>query len=338
MSGHPPSPEPGSGAPRRRLLGPFLAHVGAPVAASVLLHAGVGAALLAGAWHHRGGTGVGTARSEVLINLPPPPERADAREKGDRGEAARPAPPEAPLPQLQGLSNPTLASAPVLHSGVPDAIAPGELMRTETASTGATFAGLGARRAESVVYVVDASGAMVSSLKFILEELERSVRGLSSGQRFAVVLFRERTDTGAKYEQFVPPGSDGSAVKLASATALNKAALSRWLAGIRPSGKSDPLDGLRCGLAFRPDVVFLLSRSIHRSAGDAEGVWGRGKDETLAELDRLNPREGSGRRRIVIKAIQFLEEDPTGTMQAIGEGHGDGPGSYSVLGLAALGK
>ena len=44
-----------------------------------------------------------------------------------------------------------------------------------------------------------------------------------------------------------------------------------------------------------------------------------------------------GRRRVVIKAIQFLEPDPTGTMPLIGEQHGDGPGSYSVLTLQALG-
>ena len=47
---------------------------------------------------------------------------------------------------------------------------------------------------------------------------------------------------------------------------------------------------------------------------------------------------GKGQRRTVIKAIQFLEEDPTGTMQAIGEDHGDGPGSYAVLTLKALAK
>jgi len=57
----------------------------------------------------------------------------------------------------------------------------------------------------------------------------------------------------------------------------------------------------------------------------------------MAELDRLNPRGLNGQRRATIKAIQFLEEDPTGTMQAIGEEHGDGPGSYTVLTLRALG-
>jgi hypothetical protein len=187
------------------------------------------------------------------------------------------------------------------------------------------------------VYVVDASGAMIASLPFITAELERSVRGLSTAQKFAVVLFRDRPDAGTHYDLFVPPGSDPARVSLAQANATNKAALSRWLATVGPTGKSNPLDGLRCGLAFKPDVIFLLSRSIRRTSGDAEGVWGRGKADTLAELDRLNPRGLSGHRRVVIKAIQFLEEDPSGTMQGIGDEHGDGPGSYAVLTLKALG-
>ncbi len=85
--------------------------------------------------------------------------------------------------------------------------------------------------------------------------------------------------------------------------------------------------------------MFLLSRSIRRSSGEREtgGVWGRGPEETLAELDRMNPKRAGGHRRVAIKAIQFLEEDPTGTMQMIGTEHGDGPGSYRVLSLQDLG-
>jgi hypothetical protein len=228
---------------------------------------------------------------------------------------------------------------------------PGELLRSQddSAIRGATFAGMGAKRAASVVYVVDASGAMVSSLKFVLAELDRSVSNLSSAQKFQVVLFRERGGDGGTslYEVFSPRG-DPEHEQLLLATPGNKAALREWLKTILPTGRSNPLDGLRRGLSLGPDAIFLLSRSIRRSggaAGDgtgaaaigeaAGGVWGRGKSEILAELDKLNPRWGE-HRRAVIKAIQFLEEDPTGTMQAIGDEHGDGPGSYSVVTLQAL--
>jgi hypothetical protein len=243
-------------------------------------------------------------------------------------------------PRLQGMTTPSLAPPPVLRSAASEATAPGELLRREDDSAlGATFAGLGARRASSVVYVVDASGAMVTSLKFVLAELERSVRSLSSSQSFQVVLFRERAEGvgGAGGYEVFGRGSGGA--RLVPATAVNKAALSQWLKTITPTGKSNPLDGLKRGLEFDPDAIFLLSRSIRRSsgAGAAEsGVWGRGTREILGELDRLNPRRGD-RRRVAIKAIQFLEEDPSGTMQAIGEEHGGGPGSYRVLTLQELG-
>lgn len=215
----------------------------------------------------------------------------------------------------------------------------------ESAIQGATFAGMGAKRAGSVVYVVDASGAMITSLKFVLAELERSVRNLSSAQKFQVVLFRDRGGT-VMYDIFSPRGDP---TRLVPATPANKAALREWLSTITPVGRSNPLDGLKRGLKFECDAIFLLSRSIRRSGGasgdgtgpaaigeSASGVWGRGTAEIMAELDKLNPARGE-LRRTVIKAIQFLEEDPTGTMQAIGDLHGDGPGSYSVVTLQMLG-
>jgi hypothetical protein len=244
-------------------------------------------------------------------------------------------------PRLQGLSTPSAAAPPVLRSAGAEMMGAGELLRREDESAigGATFAGMGAKRAGSVVYVVDASGAMVSSLKWVLAELERSVSGLSSAQKFQVVLFREAPG-GGLYEVYVPPGADPRRLKLVPGTPTNKAALSRWLSGVGPVGRSNPLDGLRRGLEFEPDAIFLLSRSIRRSGNEegkpqTGGVWGRGTGEILRELDGLNPRR-DGARRVVIKCIQFVEEDPTGTMQAIGTEHGDGEGSYSVLTLKQI--
>jgi hypothetical protein len=34
---------------------------------------------------------------------------------------------------------------------------------------------------------------------------------------------------------------------------------------------------------------------------------------------------------VVIKALQFIEDDPTGTMRAIADLHGDGEGSYRIV-------
>jgi hypothetical protein len=101
-------------------------------------------------------------------------------------------------------------------------------------------------------------------------------------------------------------------------------------------GASNPLAGLRRGLEFRPDVVFLLARSIVRSGEGA--AWGAGKESILEELDRLNPvSDGStGRRRVQIKTIQFIDEDPSGVMRAIGEAHGGAGETHIVMTLDDL--
>jgi hypothetical protein len=195
----------------------------------------------------------------------------------------------------------------------------------------ASFAGLKADRAASVVYVVDASGAMVTSLSLVIPELERSIARLSPAQKFQVVLFRDRPG-GSKYEVY------GDNPELIRATAANKAAVAAWLASITPIGRSNPLDGLHVALSLKPDAIFLLSRSIKRSIPGqdwAETQWGRGKQAILAELDRINPTVGRRhRRRVLIKTIQFLEDDPSGIMQAIAEIHGGG--DYRVLTLEDL--
>ncbi|MBX3385332.1 MAG: hypothetical protein KF768_02035 [Phycisphaeraceae bacterium] len=190
------------------------------------------------------------------------------------------------------------------------------------------FAGASTESATSVVYVVDASGPMVTSMRFVLEELLRSVWRLDESQSFNVVLFREdRSGGGDRSEPF--------AGELVSATDANKRALARWLSGTRAEGRSNPLVGLEMALGFDPDVVFLLSRSVERSAG---GVWGEGFTATMARLERLNPLVGADGRAVQIQAIAFLEDDPTGLLQAIAERHGprDGTGYRVVRGAEEL--
>lgn|GEM_PF-605587 len=192
----------------------------------------------------------------------------------------------------------------------------------------ATFAGMRATSVTDVVYVVDVSGAMVNSLGFVIDELQRSVSRLSIRQRFQVVLFH---NTGDALVETIP-GRTG----LVRASPAERERTALWLDTVYAGGRSNPLDGLRRALEFKPDVVFMLSRSIQRTA---DARWGRGKDAILAELDRLNPRDpDTGRRPVVIKTIQFLDEDPTGIMQAIGLEHGDpgDPQSHSVLTLDDL--
>ena len=230
-------------------------------------------------------------------------------------------------PLLTGLSSPSIAPTDAARAssaqdlermfdasragpGATDGIAGGEAV---------TFAGLGASSARSVVYAVDCSGPMVTTLPLVLAEVRRSVSRLSPTQKFGVILFRRNGDAPV-VETFAPV--------LVRATPTARDRLDQWLSSAEPSGRSSPLAGLEAAISLHPDAVFLLSRSIDRSGG---AVWDGGLNATMARLDQLNPRDISGRRPIVIQTIQFLDEDPTGTLQAIGTQHGTGKSGYRVI-------
>lgn len=185
-----------------------------------------------------------------------------------------------------------------------------------------TFGGLGAQSVGSVVYVVDCSGPMVTSLPIVMAEVERSIGRLTPAQKFGVILFRRVGDERAGGESFAPV--------LVRATPSVKQLLHDWLVAVEPAGRSSPLAGLEMALAFGPDAIFLLSRSIPRSDGN---VWEMGLDATMARLEELNPVRtglGGGKRPVLIQTIQFLDEDTTGIMQSIGQRHGGGNG-YRVV-------
>lgn len=266
-----------------------------------------------------------------------------------REEPARTAPGEALLTPAMiagALDTPRRRVASALAPAAPAPAAtleitpPGRPVASESAGP-ITFAGVAAERASRIVYVVDASGPMASSLPFVVDELSRSIESLGSSQQFQVILFRSppvsteangtsALGTLAGYEMFTGAG-DG----LLSASRETKDRVRAWLTSIRSVGRSDPLPGLRAALSMKPDLVFLLSRSIKRSG--AAGQWGAGAAAILSTLDRLNPvSRVSGQRAVVIKTIQFLDDDPTGLLRSIAAVHGDGAGSYRVLELAEL--
>ncbi len=282
---------------------------------------------------------------EPIQPQPPPPPAVP--EEQAREDSPRAAPGEALLTPAMiagALDTPRRGVAPALASAAPAAALeitpPGRPVASESAAP-ITFAGVAAERASRIVYVVDASGPMASSLPFVVDELSRSIESLESSQQFQVILFRsppastEANDTSAPgnhagYEMFTGAGEG-----LLSASRATKDRVRAWLTSIRSVGRSDPLPGLRAAISMKPDLVFLLSRSIKRSGATSQ--WGAGAAAILSTLDRLNPvSRVSGQRAIVIKTIQFLDDDPTGLLRSIAAIHGDGAGSYRVLELAEL--
>jgi hypothetical protein len=316
--------------------------LGLPVGLSIAVHALLATALAAVAWRlaspapePAGGVEAflapeTTAPSSKPEQAPPPtqaPETAIAERQGPRttvvltpsGSSAAPPP---PMP-----SGPAASEGPGAPSGVGAALAD-----PPAKGAGAQFGGLSASRARSVVFVVDGSGPMLGALPMLKASVLRSAGALIPVQQFGVIVFRDASADGGGGSE--PAGVDIFNPRLLDATPRNLARLSDWLAPINAKGRSNPLDGLRAALALspRPHIVFLLSRSIPRSHG---GQWERGTDAILRELDALNPVDPAiGRRRTIIKTLQFLEPDPTGTMQAIAAAHGSAAAARGKGGAA----
>lgn len=201
----------------------------------------------------------------------------------------------------------------------------------------ATFAGVEATPARRIVYLIDGSGPMAASLTFIKAELASSVARLNPDQNFQVIVFRHPTSSGGSTSsplRYYYLNGNGEP-ELTPASVSAKTNMRAWVDTVFPSGKSEPLMGIEAALRLQPDIIFLLARGIARSGGvDVQ----QRNQRILDTLERINPKQMMGGRLSRIKTIQFLEDDPTGLMQAIAREHGDGEGSYRLVTRVEVGK
>jgi hypothetical protein len=260
----------------------------------------------------------------VVESSPPAPETPAGFENQQKLDAAPARPPEA-RPVVRPAGNPSPATVDAV-------ISPGTVAGVPRVAVGegvASFTSVSGDRARSIVYVIDASGSMTSCLPFIRQELQRSIMRLDAGQQFQVVVCREYPEGVSGDEPAVftfGPRADleGS---LVPATDLNKSLIRSWSERVEPLGRSRVIKGLERALELKPDLIFLLSRSVKRTGVNLSGT----QDTVMMRLNELNPQITAGKRRTVIKSLQFIEDDPTGLMQRIGREHGDGAESYRVI-------
>jgi hypothetical protein len=328
---HDNAPQPGADVAMARRMARVRRDWRGGMAISLAVHGAIALAMLGTAW------GVAAVRDEPLpvvltTDFDHPAARAvadidaapRARTPAARGASSGPEPSHetdalaARLRELErGLARSGAASPELdalarrfgaLSDGADEALSPAASDRV-----GASFAGLVAGNATKVAYVVDASGSMVGRFPAIVDEVERSLLRLEPTQSFTVVCFRRDGAEAWRGKASLEPAS-----RAARADAV------RWLREkVVPAGRSSPLEALALALRSGADCVFLLSTTV---TGPASHELDRAS--LLALLDRLNPRGGAdGRRRATIQCIQFLEEDPGGTLAAIADEHAGGAGS-----------
>ncbi|NBC11458.1 MAG: hypothetical protein GVY24_06945 [Planctomycetes bacterium] len=170
--------------------------------------------------------------------------------------------------------------------------------------------------ARTIVYVIDASGSLVDTLPFAIDELKNSLRNLIPEQRFSVVFFQE---SRALYPF---PG-------MKPATAQNIKAVSQWLDSdeVVPHGSSNPKKALQIALSYRPDLIYILSDNI---TGDDQ--YAIDQKELLQFIEEHKQRKGAAKTRI--NTIQFLYPDPLDTLEKIAEKH---EGEYRYVDASVVG-
>jgi len=205
--------------------------------------------------------------------------------------------------------------------------APDALTIERPANLGATFAGLAAGDARDVVYVVDGSGSMLTTLPDVMDRLRQSIDGLHPTQRFQVIVFQTVTTDDETTTTFTTPPARSGKLGLLPASSDIKAEIDTWLTKtVRPRGRSNPAAALEAALDLKPDAIFLLSSRItDREGGSFDGA------ELLAWLDGANPIDKeSGRRRVLIQTVQVLDEDPEELLRRIAAAHG-GANGYNYI-------
>lgn len=154
----------------------------------------------------------------------------------------------------------------------------------------AKFYGTGGN-ARRLIYLVDASGSLIDTLPYVINELKRSIGELSDRQSFTVIFFQ-----GEDAIEVPPPG-------LKQATLENKQRVIRWIDGdsgnISPRGLSNPVKALRLALRYKPELLFILSDNI-----TGQGRYEVDQQRLIADVEREN--KGGTK----INTIQFLYRDP----------------------------
>lgn len=165
--------------------------------------------------------------------------------------------------------------------------------KVASSNAGPDFFGLGgqARGARRIVYVVDRSGSMMTTLHGVISELKESIGRLRRTQKFHVVFF----NSGTPLEN--PPK------RLVSAIQAHKREAFRFFDGVVPGGSTDPKVAMRRAFSVDPDLIYFLTD-------------GEFDERLLQTLDGLNRG-----RRVRIFTIAYVSQEGAALLERIAREH-----------------
>jgi len=181
-----------------------------------------------------------------------------------------------------------------------------------------------------LVFLIDASGSLIDSLPFVINQLKTTIRELSPRQSFTVIFFR-----GKEYFDEAVLEVPVPEVGLKKATPQTKRAVTEWISlengNVVPGGEAPPLEAIRRALRYDPQLVVILSDDI-----TGTGQHQIDQDRLLAKIKQLSTGG------TVFNTIQFLYPDPLakvpgkkGTLRLIAEQSG---GTYKFVDEAEVSR
>ena len=183
------------------------------------------------------------------------------------------------------------------------------------------------RKANKIVYLIDASGSMVDVLPFVVKEVKRSVGQLHVKQNATVLIFSGR----GIYE--VPGG--GGIKGLRSANPKFKQEIEEWLSlenhnyETGGAGSKHAEAAIMRALSYEPQIIFLLSDNL---IGGGQGATQHeiSQEEIMKAIHKANNAEQPAK----FYTLHFLYPDPLvraglqGTLQRLAEETG---GNYKFI-------
>lgn len=153
----------------------------------------------------------------------------------------------------------------------------------------ASFFGTGGN-AKKIVYLIDLSGSMIGEMRFVIDELKRSIGDLRLPQTFTVIFFQDNEVLEIPPRQ-MKPATDEYKQRTIQQLGLEGGSFV-------PSRRGNPIPAIKVALKYRPHLIFILSDNI-----TGHGRYEIDRRDLVGAIDKANTANTA------INTIQFMYPD-----------------------------